>query len=103
MSTDIAMGSDTRADLVQRYAAWETKLRENIDTLSQQRTAFYRIFFGALLLSAFGFVFGWWFGVASFFTGVAFCGTGLYLTMVRGQQYVDELSRTRAELRRLGV
>ena len=103
MSTDIALESDPRADLVNRYAAWEAKLRENIDALSRQRTTFHRIFFGALLVSAFGFLFGWWFGVASFLTGVAFCGTGLYLTMVRGHQYHDELSRTRVELLRLGA
>ncbi|HEY2514622.1 MAG TPA: hypothetical protein VGI39_27345 [Polyangiaceae bacterium] len=102
MSTDIAIESDPRADLVQRYAAWEAKLRENIDALGRQRTTFHRIFFGALIVSTLGFFFGSWFGVGSLLTGVAFCGTGLYLTMVREHQYDDELSRTRAELRRLG-
>jgi hypothetical protein len=101
MSTDISVESDGRADLLHRYAAWEAKLRENIDALARQRAAFYRIFFGALILSALGFFFGAWFGVASLVTGVAFCGTGLYLTTVRGHEYHDELSRTRAELRRL--
>jgi hypothetical protein len=99
MSTDIAIDSD--ASLVQRYAAWEAKLRENIDALSRQRATFYRIFFGVWIVSTLGFFVGSWFGVASFLTGVAFCGTGLYLTTVRGREYDDELSRTRAELRRL--
>jgi hypothetical protein len=101
MSTDITVESDTRADLVRRYAAWEAKLRENIDSLSRQRATFYRIFFGFLIASLLGFFFGSWLGVGSFLTGVAFCGTGLYLTTMRGHEYDDELSRTRAELRRL--
>jgi hypothetical protein len=101
MSTDIAKESDTRARLVERYAAWEAKLRENIDSLSRQRVTFYRIFFGFLIASTLGFLFGSWFGVGTLFTGIAFCGTGLYLTMMRGHEYDDELSRTCAELRRL--
>ena len=101
MSTAIAKESDARTHLVERYATWEAKLRENINALSRQRVTFYRIFFGFLFASTLGFVFGTWFGVATFFTGIAFCGTGLYLTMMRGHEYVDELSRTSAELRRL--
>jgi hypothetical protein len=101
MSTDGSTDSRAHADLVQRYAAWEAKLRENIDALSRQRTVFHRIFFGALIASTLGFFFGAWVGVGSFLTGVAFCGTGLYLTIVRGRQYSGELRSTRAELRRL--
>jgi hypothetical protein len=101
MSTVTTSESRAHADLVQRYAAWEAKLRENIDSLSRQRTAFHRIFFGALMASTLGFFFGAWFGVGSFLTGLAFCGTGLYLTIVRRRQYDGELLRTRAELRRL--
>ena len=101
MSTDTATESSAHADLVRRYAAWEAKLRENIDSLSRQRTAFHWIFFGALIASTLGFFFGSWFGVASLLTGLAFCGTGLYLTMMRRYQYNGELLRTRAELRRL--
>jgi hypothetical protein len=93
--------SSAHANLVQRYAAWEAKLRENIDSLSRQRSIFYRIFFGALTASTLGFFFGSWFGVGSFLTGLAFCGSGLYLTMMRRRQYHDELLHTRAELRRL--
>jgi hypothetical protein len=101
MSTDTATESSAHADLVRRYAAWEAKLNQNIDSLSQQRTACYRIFFGALVVSTLGFFFGSWVGVGSFVTGVAFCGTGLYLTMMRRREYDDELLQTRAELRRL--
>jgi hypothetical protein len=101
MSTDTTTESSAHADLIQRYAAWETKLGENIDSLSRQRTVFYWIFFGALITSTLGFFFGSWFGVGSFLTGLAFCGTGLYLTIMRRRQYDDELLHTRAELRRL--
>jgi hypothetical protein len=101
MSTDTPMDSATRADLVRRYAAWEAKLRENIAALARQRKTFYGIFFGVLFASTLGFLFGIWFGVATLLTGVAFCGTGLYLTTMRGLEYDDELSRARAELRRL--
>jgi hypothetical protein len=101
MSKGTTTESSGHADLVQRYGAWEAKLRENIDSLSQQRTVFYRVFFGALIASTLGFFFGSWFGVASFLTGIAFCGTGLYLTIMRRHQYDGELLRTRAELRRL--
>jgi hypothetical protein len=97
MSTPIAIESST----LQRYATWEAKLRENIVLLARQRTTFYRIFFGVLFTSTLGFFLGAWFGVASFLTGVAFCGTGLYLTMMRAYEYEEELARTRAELRRL--
>jgi hypothetical protein len=101
MSTGTTTKSSAHADLVRRYAAWEAKLRENIDSLSRQRSAFHRIFFGVLIASTLGFFFGSWFGVGSFLTGVAFCGTGLYLTIMRRRQYAGELLHTRAELRRL--
>jgi hypothetical protein len=54
-----------------------------------------------LIASTLGFFFGPWFGVGSFLTGIAFSGTGMYLTVMRRRQYDDELLRTRAELRRL--
>jgi hypothetical protein len=90
-----------RAELVRRYTVWEEKLRENIESLARQRRTVHRLFFGALVASAFGFFANFWFGVGTFATGLwVFCA-GLYLTYVRGQEYVDELSRTRAEIDRL--
>ena len=101
MSTTAGIESNAHANLVQRYAAWEAKLCENIATLARQRSMYHRVFFGGLIVSTIGFFFGAWFGVGSVATGIAWCGTGLYLTIVRGHQYREELSRTRAELRRL--
>jgi hypothetical protein len=101
MSSHTVIPSDAHADLVRRYSVWEAKLCENIAALARQRTLFQWVFFGGLVLSALGFVFGAWFGVGSIVTGIVWCGTGLYLTIMRGKQYREELSRTRAELRRL--
>jgi hypothetical protein len=100
-NTGIGLESNARMALVERYSAWEARLCENIATLARQRSTFNRIFFGGLVASVLGFYFGAWFGVGSVATGIAWCGTGLYLMIVRGRQYREELSRTRAELRRL--
>ena len=102
MSTIIGLESNAHADLVRRYSAWEAKLCENIATLARQRTLFHRIFVGGFVVSVLGFLFGTWFGVGALVTGVVWCGTGLYLTIMRAKHYREELSRTRAELRRLG-
>jgi hypothetical protein len=86
---------------VAKYEAWATKLEKNIGDLAQQRKLFIRIFGGAVIVSGVGFVFGWWLGVATFFTWLMICIAGVYMTTTRTLEYRRELDRTRDEVRRL--
>jgi hypothetical protein len=86
---------------IAKYEAWATRLEENIASLARQRRTFFTMFFGAVVLSAFGFFFGMWLGVATIATGVMVCVAGLYITTTRTWEYERELESTRREVRRL--
>jgi hypothetical protein len=88
-------------DLVHRYAAWASKLEENMVSLARQRRVLLRMLPAALLLSALGFAINVWVGVGTFATGLWVCAAGLYLTMMRAREYREELARTQAQLRRM--
>jgi hypothetical protein len=88
-------------DQIEKYEAWATRLDENIRTLARQRRSFYAIFFGSVALSAIGFFFGPWLGVATFATGVMVCVAGFYISTTRRWEYERELARTRREIARL--
>jgi len=88
-------------DQISKYEAWAARLEENIGTLRRQRRTFYGIFFGSVALSAIGFFFGAWLGVATFVTGVMVCVAGFYISTTRRWEYERELSRTRREIARL--
>src|SRR5438552_19058108 len=87
--------------LVAKYETWAAKLESNIDDMAHQRRMFIRIFGGAVVLSIVGFFFGWWLGVATFFTGLMIAIAGVYMTTTRTLEYRRELGRTRDEVRRL--
>jgi hypothetical protein len=88
-------------DQVEKYEAWAAKLEANITELRHQRRTFFRIFFGAVGVSAIGFFFGVWLGVATFFTGVMVCVAGVYISTTRTWEYERELERTREEIARM--
>jgi hypothetical protein len=88
-------------DLGAKYQAWIEKLESNIRDMGRQKRIFHMMFFGSVVVSAIGFFWGVWLGVATFFTGVMICVAGLYITMTRTWEYERELERTRADLRRL--
>jgi hypothetical protein len=86
---------------ITKYETWAAKLEQNIVDLGKQRSTFFRIFFGAVVLSAVGFFVGPWLGVATFFTGVMVCVAGIYISTTRTWEYQRELDRTREEIARL--
>jgi small basic protein len=88
-------------EMLSKYEAWSAKLQSNIQDMGRQRRVFRRMFVGAVVLSAIGFFWGVWLGVATFFTGIMVCGAGLYITMTREWEYERELKRTRAEVDRI--
>lgn len=88
-------------ELLPKYEAWIVQLEANIAAMHRQRRTFRLMFFGAAILSAVGFAFGKWLGVATFFTGIMVCGAGLYITMTRTWEYERELKRIREDKRRL--
>jgi hypothetical protein len=88
-------------DQLAKYQAWAAKLEKNIEDLAHQRRTFVRIFGGAVVVSIIGFFFGWWIGVATFFTGLMIAIAGVYMTTTRTLEYRRELGRTRDEVRRL--
>ena len=85
-------------DQIAKYEAWAARLEENIATLARQRKGFYLIFFGSIVLSAFGFFFGAWLGVGTIATGIMVCVAGLYISTTRRWEYERELARTREEI-----
>jgi hypothetical protein len=88
-------------ELIAKYEIWIERLEQNIDQLVRQRRTFRMMFIGAAVISAVGFFFGVWIGVATFFTGIMVCTAGLYITMTREWEYERELKRMRAEVVRL--
>jgi hypothetical protein len=84
-----------------KYEAWAARLEQNIAELARQRRTFFGIFFGAVVVSALGFFFGWWLGVATIATGIMVCVAGVYITTTRTWEYERELARTRLEVKRL--
>ncbi len=86
---------------IAKYEAWATRLEENIVSLTRQRSTFFYIFYGAVAVSAIGFFFGAWLGVATFATGLMVCVAGVYISTTRTWEYQRELERTRYEVRRL--
>jgi hypothetical protein len=66
--------------------------------MARQRRTFRVMFVGAMVLSAIGFFWGAWLGVATFFTGVMICAAGLYITMMREAEYKEELKQVRADI-----
>jgi hypothetical protein len=88
-------------ELIAKYEIWAERLERNIDQLAKQRRTFRLMFFGAAVVSAVGFFFGVWIGVATFFTGIMVCTAGLYITITREWEYERELKRMREEITRL--
>jgi hypothetical protein len=86
---------------IAKYEAWATRLEENIVSLTRQRSTFFYIFCGAIVVSGIGFFFGAWLGVATFATGLMVCVAGIYISTTRTWEYQRELERTRYEVRRL--
>jgi hypothetical protein len=86
---------------IAKYEAWATRLEENIASLTRQRRVFFYMFYGAIGVSALGFFFGAWLGVATFLTGVMVCVAGVYISTTRTWEYRRELEITRYEIRRL--
>ena len=91
--------SDT--EMIEKYEAWIARLQQNVAAMERQRRTFRIMFFGAVVLSALGFLWGTWLGVATFLTGIMVCGAGLYITMTREWEYEREIERTRGEVQRL--
>ena len=94
-------GAMSDSEMAPKYEAWIAKLQSNIHDMGRQRRIFRMMFVGAVVLSAVGFFWGVWLGVATFATGVMVCGAGLYITMTREWEYERELKRTRDDLQRL--
>jgi hypothetical protein len=88
-------------DMLPKYEAWTEKLQSNIRDMGRQKRAFHMMFFGSVIVSAIGFFWGVWLGVATFFTGVMVCVAGLYITMTRTWEYERELKRTQQEIARI--
>ena len=89
------------AEQIAKYEAWATRLEENLASLARQRRTFFVIFGGAVVVSALGFFYGVWLGVATIATGIMVCIAGVYITTTRAWEYERELKRTRFELRRM--
>ena len=85
-------------DQIAKYEAWAARLEANIATLTRQRRSYFKIFFGAVVLSAVGFFFGAWLGVGTLATGIMVCAAGLYISTTRTWEYQRELARTREEI-----
>ena len=83
---------------IEKYEAWAKRLEENIMSLARQRRTFFFMFYGAAAISAFGFFFGAWLGVATLATGVMVCVAGVYISTTRTWEYERELERTRYEI-----
>jgi hypothetical protein len=88
-------------DQIAKYEAWAARLEENIASLTRQRRSYFKVFFGAVALSAVGFFFGAWLGVGTLATGVMVCIAGLYISTTRTWEYRRELARTREEIAHL--
>lgn len=91
----------SEAELLPKYETWIKKLEGNIEDMRRQRRTFHKLFFGAVIVSAIGFFWGAWLGVATFFTGIMICVAGLYITMTREAEYKEELKQTRADVAKL--
>jgi len=88
---------------IAKYEAWATRLEENIVSLARQRRTFFFMFYGAAAISALGFFFGAWLGVATLATGVMVCIAGVYISTTRTWEYQRELERMRYEVHKLHV
>jgi hypothetical protein len=86
---------------IAKYEAWARRLESNLDALARQRRAFSRVFGGAVVVSALGFLVGPWLGVATFATGVMVCIAGVYISTTRTKEYERELAQTREEIAKL--
>jgi Flp pilus assembly protein TadB len=86
---------------IAKYEAWAKRLEDNIAALARQRRAFTKIFTGAVVVSALGFLIGPWLGVATFATGVMVCIAGVYISTTRTKEYERELAQTRYEIEKL--
>jgi uncharacterized protein (DUF58 family) len=86
---------------VAKYEAWAAQLQGNIESLARQRKTFFRMLAGFVAVSALGFFFGAWLGVATIATGVMVTVAGVYITTTRTLEYQRELERTLFELERM--
>ena len=80
---------------LEKYEAWIRRIEELQAKDIRRRPIYYRIFVGIPLVFSLGFIWGVWFGVASFLTGLMMCGFGFYTFLMIEGDYERELEGLR--------
>lgn len=91
-----------RETQLEKYEAWIRRIEQLQAKDARQRPLYFRIFVAIPAVFSLGFVWGVWFGVASFLTGMMMCGFGFYtFLMIEGdyERELEGLRRSAADLR----
>ncbi len=78
-----------------KYEAWIRRIEGLQAKDARQRPVYFKIFVAIPLVGALGFIWGVWFGVASFLTGLMMCGFGFYTFLMIEGDYERELEALR--------
>ncbi len=95
------MSSTEDTAQIEKYAAWATKLEQNIVDMARQRAWSWAYLVGGAVAAGIAWTFHHFVAGSIFTLGLILWITAFYITTMRTWYYQNELKRTRYELERL--